>query len=237
MSVEHVPASGRVRLDAASFEVLAAWDQDHRPEEVRPLKVAGVLTPRGRPADDLAGTLATVRAPLCSLRVAVGGASGWLLHQAWLGLEGASLLLDLGDGRYDLFGTLPETVPAVVGRVVRLGPRRATERAVHEVATTDLEALWQDDRARRAQALDHLGGQDERWAFRAEMTWPTDRLRLSGRNVTAMAGSEGWWLARSESDEVSMLIPTTPTALWSLLIGLMPTEAEIAHVEQIAARG
>lgn len=225
MRFEHAEGSGRVRLDREAFEAITGDDVPPPPLQ-RLMVDTGAASYDGEPAPDLVPLLAAVRGPWCVLHVEVSGGAARQQHRGWVQSEVAALLLQVSGDTYDLFGVLPEAVPAAIARVVRLGPRKQAERAPTGVTAEDLTTVWEGDLDQVAAVLDGLGGREDRWCWRAEVVWP-DGEEATGRGIAGMAGPEGWWLLREDDAGASTLMPTTPTTLWTRFIGLLPSDAEV----------
>lgn len=171
--------------------------------------------------------LDTVRCSRLVMEVDVASVSGRSSHRGWAHHEGGALLLDLGGGRYDLFGELPGLFPNAVARLVRLGPRRHRERVPTPVPDDVARAVWAEDGEARAGALENLGGTTERWCWSATTSWPAAGDTIGGHRLAGMAGPEGWWRLVTAA-EGTVLEPTTPTELWTSLVDLLPADDEVA---------
>ena len=123
MIVDFAPDAGRLRLDLEAFDALVAGGGV---DAVAYLRDAGLLEgdavhhtvhPAIRPAVEAA------RAPVCVVDVAVAGTQGSTEHRMWLAPAAAACLLHVSDGMYQVFVVDPTRVPALVAKVVRLGPR------------------------------------------------------------------------------------------------------------------
>lgn len=111
--------TGRVTLDGAAFDRLIALARGEAASGPDLAELRGVAA---HPA--VAAGLSAVLQPVCTLRVGLTDAGGIArAGEGWIGAQAAALLLDRPEGSRDLITVQPAFVPAVVARVVRLGPR------------------------------------------------------------------------------------------------------------------
>lgn len=220
--------TARLRIDAGSFELLVAACSEEglaTSADAAGLRAAGVLTEQG-PHRSLRPGLSAVLGPTCQLRATVAGAETSLLHQGWVTPSAAALLLEVHQGVYDFVTLPPDLVPVSLARMVRLGPRRVGAREPVLLPDGMIDDLWHEDAGRRREALGLLGGAKGRWAWRAEMVWPTSDGRLEGTWVAAVDGPDGLYLV--EGDGGGTLRPSTASEAWGYLVTLLPSDEELA---------
>ena len=243
MIVDFAPDAGRLRLDLEAFDALVAGGGT---EAVAYLRDAGLLDgdvvhPAIRPAVEAA------RAPVCVVDVAVAGTQGSTEHRMWLAPAAAACLLHVSDGKYQVFVVDPTRVPALVAKVVRLGPRpRLTPGAV-PCPFVVVAGLTAPDAEQRAASVDRLaetcpaewaewaaqlrGGRWRMWSART--TWPATNMTPTGRAVTVLDTPTG--VVRVDEPQVDVadatdqtsLTATTPTEIWLELTRLLPTDADL----------
>ncbi|WP_163508627.1 hypothetical protein [Fodinicola acaciae] len=238
--------SGRLRLDAGSFDVLSGWVTGHdtTPAALEPLRAAGVIV-RGRPHELLMPGLVAVGEPLCTVEITIEDAGRNVESgRGWVCDDAAALLLDLPDELHEFVTVHPTFLPAALARVVRLGPRPRTATMPLQVRNTLLDELLSADESVRATAVDALiaetpegereltaeaaralgSGLSHRWRVRIEWTAPDGSP--GGRGIRVLDTAAGLWITEPTVG-VSVVWPTTPSAVWRTLISLMPTEADI----------
>jgi hypothetical protein len=200
--------TGRLRLDQPTFDHLVAW-AEHVEDEPGPdldaLREAGAVRP-GAAHPALARGLLTVTEPVCRLRLQLSDERGRVrAGDGWIRADAASLLLDLPGGMRDFVTVHPAFVPEAVARLVRLGPR---PRARSGPTRVPIERLtpgpWR--------------------VWRAEMSWTGPGVHR--REVHVVDGRDGLLLVELNGAE-AVLRPTTPTAVWRLLIRLLPDTSEL----------
>jgi len=244
--VEFDGRTGRVRLTQATFDRLVAWSRGEGPADggdVAALREAGALAGEGPAHPALAAGLRAVTEPVCRLRLTLTDATGGAhAGDGWVRGDAAALLLDLpGDsaGRRDLLAFHPSFLPAAIARTVRLGPRPGGASGPPvRLAADALEDLLSADPARRGAAAARVPNVLTRTAaerlaaatwrvWRAGMTWTGAGGAPAGREVrVADGGEEGLFLVESDGER-GTLRPSTPTAVWRLLIRLLPDTAEL----------
>jgi len=231
--------TGRLQLDQATFDCLAAWAHGHGEPgpELSALRDAGVVRPQG-PHPALAPGLQAVTEPVCRLRLRLTDEAMRLKSgEAWVAAGAAALLLDLPDGPRDFLTMPPDFLPAAIARVVRLGPRPRAGAEPVNVAADLLEDIPSSDPARRRGAVNRLaamlvsstGGRFARPSriWHAQMTWSSPGDTLTRRTLYVLDNEAGMFLAEFEGRRAT-LWPTTPTAVWRLLIRLLPDSQDLA---------
>ncbi|MEW1953096.1 hypothetical protein [Terrabacter sp. NPDC080008] len=216
---------------------------------VAELVAAGVVVD-GRPHDVLVPGLAAVTRPLARLETVVASRQGVLVHQGWMSLLSA-VLADVGDGSYDFAGVATEFVPTTIARLVRLRPRPRLEPGSVVVTPDLLDGLIDPDDERRARAADELAAAlDPHWREVAELVrsgawcfWSADVLwappdrpvtsdaDLVSRRVSALDTTAGLLALEADRDGSTAgglaLVPTTPSDVWFLLSGILPSDSEL----------
>jgi len=244
--VEFVPERGRLRLSLDAFEALVAGPGGD-PAADAALEVAGVLAD-GVPHPAVEALTAPARSARCVVEVSVAGARGTTGHRVYVAPEAATALLHVDDGVVQVVADRPDGVPALLARVVRLGPRPrladdgAPEAVAVGVAATDAAGLTLPDRSSVAAAADRLAaaapwsaygdalraGTWRLWTARA--TWPGPDDEPGGRAVTVLdtpAGlTEVHGLDAPEPGPVR-LAPATPSTVWLALVRLLPADDEL----------
>lgn len=212
MSADFDPTSGRLRCVRAELDALVAWAAGERadPAVLDGLEVVGVVE-RGRPHPRLAPLLAALAEPVALLHCESSGSTvveGGVVP----GLTALAVRRSAGTGDdWDLFGADPSFLPAVVARVVVLGPRRRT--------TDEPRQLSPDELAERCAAPGHV-----RWTATATWSRPDGP---SGRQVDVLDHSPvGLWLLEPAADR-TVAWPTTPTMVWRALCTLLPSDDEL----------
>ncbi|MGO4601881.1 hypothetical protein [Terrabacter sp. 2YAF2] len=255
MTIQFDPTVGRVRLDPRAFDALvdleASADRSTGADRsaAADLSAAGVLVD-GRPHQVLAPGLAAVTRPLARLEAVVSSRQGLLVHQGWMSVLSA-VLADVGDGTYDFAGVATEFVPTTIARLVRLRPRPRLDPGTVTVTPELLDALIDPEDHRRARAADDLASvltprwgepaelvRAGAWCFwTAEVSWapPGRPVRsdadLVSRRVCVLDTAAGMLALESAADTSTddrlTLVPTTPTDIWFLLSGILPSDAEL----------
>ncbi len=245
-------ASGRVRLDATTFEALCRESDSPSPTGTAPasdvatiadLQSSGALVD-GDVHEALRPALAAVQRPIAMLHLVVTGAAGHQLHQGWLSVVSA-LLADLGDGLYDFAAVGTEFVPTLVARMTRLGLRPHLPRESATVTEAVLDGLAAHEAAPRAAAAQALvsttasawpewsaAASAGDWRFWVvDVTWPKPAggtaSESSGRRLAVLDTSAG--LLRVDVDDSGpRLVAVTPTEVWRLLSGILPGDDDLS---------
>lgn len=233
-AVQFDPAGGRLRVDQAAFELLVeiARGGEGAGLAVAVLRDAGVVQEGGlHPL--AAGAMRSVAAPVCRLRLDLTGEEGRpKAGDGWLAPDGTALLLDLPDeGLRDLVSVPTDLVPAVIARLVRLGPRPQPKPEALTVASGPVARLLAadpDERQRAAAALAAAVPMNGWRTWMAQMAWHDPRGSLTGRAVQVIDAEPGLFLVDDDGEWVT-LWPTTPTAVWRLLTLLLPRTEELGR--------
>lgn len=196
-----------------------------------PASLAGTAAlPGGALHPSLVAVRELIRSPLVELWLDRGDRRG----RGWLAPAGAVLLHPLADGRLRLL-----TVPSglLIDALVRLndvGPRPRFEPAVRIALTAGelAEALAARDASRtgltdpdqRAAFAQIVGGLREHW--RVAAAWTPLEGAVGGRELEILDTESGYWLIVPDDPTIE-LWPTTPTAVFRGLCGLLPTDKEM----------
>jgi hypothetical protein len=231
-------SSGRLQLDQPSFDCLVAWARGHENPgpELPALRDAGAVQPGG-PHPALARGLRAVTEPVCLLRLRLADEAARLKSaEGWVSADTAALLLDLPEGPRDFITVPPDFLPAALARVVRLGPRRRARPEPVNVAADLLDDFLAFDPVQRRDGAERLADLLGRAAggrlgspsrvWQARMTWSGPGDSLTTRSLYVVDNEAGMFLAEFE-DRRATLWPTTPTAVWRLLIRLLPDSVEL----------
>jgi hypothetical protein len=233
-----------LQLDRETFAALLAHaaqptgDAAHLAE----LRQAGALRD-GQYHPALEQGLDAVLNPVCRLEVRVADARGREDHyDGWVDGHAAGFLLP-GQGELCTFVVLhPSFVPEQLARIVGLGPRpRAPDARPLELETKLLDDLTASDADRRAAALQRVPDssfEEARAIARALATGFRARWEVVVRWLPA-PGSSGQRAMHVIDTETSLwavepgrpglvVSSTTPTAVWRLLVTLLPRDEELA---------
>lgn len=256
--VEYAPERGRLRLTAEAFDVLvaragggASAEDSEAPAPADPAVVAALEAAGAVVGDALDPTVEALVAPavssLCVLEVSLAGVRGVTGHRAFLAPDGATALLHVSGGMFQVVHVPPGAVPALAARTVGFGPRPRLAAAATTVPGEVVAGLSAPDRSAVLTAADRLAdaaaaagwsawadalraGTWRLWTARA--TWPGPDGELGGRAVTALDTPAGTVrvLGLDEGDrEEPELVATTPTDLWLELVRLLPSDEELGR--------
>jgi hypothetical protein len=243
MGVRFDTDSGRLRMDDALFRELTVWAAggEAAAESLSALRGAGVIE-HGRPHSAVAPGLDAVTDPLCRLTISLRHPDGHAERgDGWVNGAAAAFLLDLPDGEREFGVVHPTFLPAALARIVALGPRPRV--AVEPVRTTPelVEELMAAHPDRRAAAAARIGDGSptpelaeatraltspprRHWAV--TVAWRSPDGRPAGRDVEVLDKADGLWLVERYPGQ-AMLWPTTPTAVWRMLVRLLPQDPEM----------
>jgi hypothetical protein len=233
-----------LRLDRETFAALVAHaaqptgDAAHLAE----LREAGALRD-GQYHPALEAGLDAVLNPVCRLEVRVTDAHGREDHcDGWVTGHAAGFLLP-AQGELCAFVVLhPSFVPEQLARIVGLGPRpRASTAEPLELGAELLDELTASDPGRRAGALQGASDRTPEAALaiaRALATGFRTRWEVivrwlpapgsTGQRAMHVIDTETTLWAVEPGGTGLMVSPTTPTAVWRLLVTLLPRDEELA---------
>ena len=233
-----------LRMDRETFAALVAHaaqptgDAAHLAE----LYEAGALRD-GRYHPALEQGLDAVLNPVCRVDVRVADAHGRDDHcDGWVAGHAAGFLLPAQGEFWEFVVLHPSFVPEQLARIVGLGPRpRASTARPLELATELLDELTASDPGRRADAPQRVPGtsSEEAWAIaRALATGFRARWEVvvrwlpapgsSGQRAMHVIDTETTLWAVEPGGTGLVVSPTTPTAVWRLLVTLLPRDEELA---------
>jgi hypothetical protein len=239
------PETATLRLDRETFAALVAHaaqptgDAAHLVE----LREAGALRD-GQYHPALEAGLDAVLNPVCRLEVRAADVHGREDHcDGWVAGHAAGLLLPAQGESWEFVVLHPSFVPEGLARIVGLGPRPRTPTAGPlELETELLDELTASDPGRRAGALQLVPGNgpdDARTTARALASGLRSRWEVAVRWLPA-PGSTGQRAMHVIDTETTLwavepgstglvVWPTTPTAVWRLLVTLLPRDEELAR--------
>jgi hypothetical protein len=238
------PETATLRLDRETFATLVAHatqptgDAAHLAE----LYEAGALRD-GRYHPALEAGLDAVLNPVCRVEVRVADAHGREDHcDGWIAGHAAAFLLPTQRELCAFVVVHPSFVPEQLARIVGLGPRpRASTARPLELATELLDELTASDPRRRAGALQRLlnsGPEDVQTLARALTSGFRSRWEVvvrwlpapgsSGQRAMHVIDTETTLWAVEPGGTGLVVSPTTPTAVWRLLVTLLPRDEELA---------
>jgi hypothetical protein len=233
-----------LRMDRETFAALVAHaaqptgDTAHLAE----LYEAGALRD-GQYHPALEQGLDAVLNPVCRVDVRVADAHGRDDHcDGWVAGHAAGFLLPAPGEFWEFVVLRPSFVPEQLARIVGLGPRpRASTARPVELATELLDELTASDPGRRADAPQRVPGtsSEEAWAIaRALATGFRARWEVvvrwlpapgsSGQRAMHVIDTETTLWAVEPGGTGLVVSPTTPTAVWRLLVTLLPRDEELA---------
>lgn len=239
-TVEFQPDTGHLRLGRATFDQLVRWYADRGdPGRAGPipaaLSAAGAADPHGNLAPPVDLAFSAVTGAICQLAIEVRrvdtdtGDGAEESGSGWVTGDAATLLLPLPDGRHELGLVHPTFLPAMLLRVVELGPRpRLATPAPVSAELTQLDQLTgADPAARTAAATTLLGTARPRRDWQIRATWRPSAGSTGVRVVRVLDTDDGLWLVEASQRE-AVLFPTTPTAVFRALVRLLPQDHELA---------
>lgn len=240
-----IPAAPAERAPAASLAIsaaeltalleLARGGGVAAPEESLAALTAAGRVVDGAPAGVLAEGLAALTAPVCELELQRGGRRG----RGGVGERFAALVVPAPeDAGYRLIVVTTAFLPDVLSRLNDVSPRpRLARGPVLRYAQADLArilagrdgalaaTLAGDDDAAVAAAAQLVEGLREHW--RVEARWAPAGGRHARRAVEVLDTGGGLWRVVPDGAAVE-LRPSTPTAVFRALVGLLPSDAELA---------
>jgi hypothetical protein len=239
------PETATLRLDRETFAALVAYaaQPTGNASLLAELQAAGALRD-GRYHPALEQGLDAVLNPVCRLEVRVADRHGREDHcDGWVAGHGAGFLLPVQGELWEFVVVHPSFMPERLARIVGLGPRpRAPAARPVELGTELLDELTASDPGRRAGALQRLvnsGPEDAQALARALTSGFRSRWEVVVRWLPA-PGSTGQRAMHVIDTETTLWAvepggtglvawPTTPTAVWRLLVTLLPRDEELAR--------
>ncbi|WP_016907718.1 hypothetical protein [Streptomyces xiaopingdaonensis] len=185
---------------------------------------------RNAPPDDdpvATAALTVLDDPLAEVVVEATGPDGRRAAAFALGAELCSVILTRPTHDPELAAVTPESIPAVVARTVGLGPAPYVDTPPLTVPEADIDALAVPPPQVSSALAAHPVGTALRegpWRlWRLQAAAPSeegDGSALGARLDVLGARGYGWWVLE-ESAQGVLLSPTTATALWRGLSGLL----------------
>jgi EspG family len=239
------PETATLQLDRETFAALIAHAAEPTGNASPPaeLQAVGVLHD-GRYHPALEQGLDAVLNPVCRLQVRGADPHGREDHcDGWVAASAAGFLLPVQGELWEFVVVHPSFVPERLARIVGLGPRpRAPTARPVELGTELLDQLTASDPGRRADALQRVlssGPEDAQAIARALASGFRSRWEVVVRWLPA-PGSTGQRAMHVIDTETTLwavepagigpvVWPTTPTAVWRLLVTLLPRDEELAR--------
>jgi hypothetical protein len=233
-----------LRLDRETFAALVAHAAQPTGDaaHLAGLREAGALRD-GQYHPALEQGLDAVLNPICRLQVRVADAHGREDHcDGWVAGGAAGFLLPAEEEFCEFVVVHPSFVPERLARIVGLGrrPRAPTARPL-ELGAELLDELTASDPGRRAGALQRVLDRtpEAAWASaRALATGFRSRWEVvvrwlpgpgsTGQRAMHVIDTETTLWAVEPGGTGLMVSPTTPTAVWRLLVTLLPRDKELA---------
>jgi hypothetical protein len=239
------PETATLRLDRETFAALVAHAAQPTggAAPLAGLQAAGAFRD-GRYHPALAQGLDAVLNPVCRLEVRVADAHGREDHgEGWVAGHAAGFLVPVQGGLWEFAVTHPGFVPERLARIVGLGPRpRVPTAGPVEFGTELLDELTASDPGRRIGALRRVldGGPEEARAVARALAgglrsrWEVVVRWLpapgsTGQRAMHVIDSETALWAVEPGGTGLVVWPTTPTAVWRLLVTLLPRDEELAR--------
>jgi hypothetical protein len=237
------PETATLRLDRETFAGLVAHAAQPTGDaaHLAQLRDAGALRD-GQYHPALEQGLDAVLNPVCRLDVRLADVHGREVHiQGWVAGHAAAFLLPAEEELCDFVVVHPSFVPDQLARVVTLGPRPRVPNATPlRLGTELLDELTAPDPERRAAALRSTldSAPTEAWATARTLAvgirarWEVVARWLptpnsSGQRAMHVLDTEaGLWAVEPAAGGL-MVWPTTPTAVWRLLVTLLPRDDEL----------
>jgi hypothetical protein len=234
-----------LRLDRETFATLVAHaaQPTGEPPYLAELGEAGAFRD-GRLHPALEAGLDAVLNPVCRLQVRVAQVHGREDHgDGWVAGHAAGFLVPVQGGLWEFAVVHPGFVPERLARIVGLGPRpRAAAARPVELGSELLDELTASDPGRRAGALRRVldagpeeagavaralaGGFRSRWEV--VVRW-LPAPGSSGQRAMHVVDTETALWAVEPGGTGLVVWPTTPTAVWRLLVTLLPRDEELAR--------
>jgi hypothetical protein len=239
------PETATLRLDRATFEALVAHAAQPAGNASPPAELQAVGALReGRYHPALEQGLDAVLNPVCRLQVRLVNPDGREDHcDGWVAGHAAAFLLPVKGELWEFVVVHPSFVPDGLARIVGLGPRRRAPTARPVALRAELvDELTASDPGRRTGALQRVldrGPEDAQAIARALASGFRSRWEVVVRRLPA-PGSTGQRAMHVIDTETTLwavepggtglvVWPTTPTAVWRLLVTLLPRDEELAR--------
>lgn len=236
MPIEFNADSGHLRLDRPTFQQLADWlaagggQQTGAGSVPAQLREAGVMGDRDQLHPAVESGFAAVANPVCRLMADLRDGQGTAERgDGWVGGDATALLLDLPGGRCEFGVVHPTFLPAMLGRIVGLGPRPRLAAEPVPADPVQIDRLTDPDPSLRAAAAAELPAPslaELRRDWRIQASWQPGDGSPGVRALRVLDTLAGLWLVEAHQERV-MLFPTTSTVVWRSLVGLLPTDAEL----------
>lgn len=181
----------------------------------------------GVPAAD--AILDTATKPRAAVQLQTATPGGVFTHEAWLGDEIVTLLIQARQGNDRAVVPMPpDQLPAALARLVGLGPRPRLDKAglhrePHAVDDETLDAWFASDVAIRQAAYEPLGA-DRAWRIVATAIGSSD----DAHQVAAADGLDGGLWFVDDVDDQLTAVPTSPTVAFRNLAALPSALAEVS---------
>ena len=199
--------SGRLRVDRASFEKLVAAQQ------LGPAAAGSATETTPQHLRARAG-LDTVLHHLCEFHVTVATSNTIQAHDGWIGDTAAAVLLQRPEDVYDFITIDPQFVPALLARVVRLGPRKpAKDRGPASSPAELVDRLFDEAAPTRASAFGELALPGITWVWSVTLVWSTGSEETVTRQVVAADGAGGPYLLAAGDGDLTWT-PVQARLLW-----------------------
>jgi hypothetical protein len=223
-AIEYTPQTGTLVAPQPVLEALLGGGPVDEPELVS----AGVLEQDGTAHPALRWSLDAIAGARVALVMERGERRGY----GWVGPHGhTALVLPHPDGRRRLMSVRTQFVPDALVRVNGLGPRPRVEPAVRiRLSVPDLAAALATRDASAAQVDEPealrglLAALREHW--RVEARWEPADGSTGVRAVEVLDTEEGVWMVVPDDPSVE-LWPSTPTAVFRAICGLLPFDHEV----------
>jgi hypothetical protein len=214
-------AAGRLEASHEQIGALLALE-GAAVEHVDALARAGALTD-GRPHDALRPALDAIADPVCELALERGDRSG----RGWVSRDVAVLLVPAPGARVVLHQVPPVFLPDALARMNDVSPRPRVTPAVRLCYAPGELAQLLAGTAEPAEdaARELVRGLREHWRITA--SWDPAPGSPGVRALEVIDTDAGLWLVVPDDPSVE-LWPTTPTAVFRLLTGLLPRDHELA---------
>jgi hypothetical protein len=236
--------TARLRLDRDTFDALVAWLRGAGGDRGRleELRSSGVIE-GGQPHPALIPGFEAITDALIRLSIQMRDGNGRSERgEGWVSGEAVAILLDLPGGLCEFLVIHPIFLPAGLAKVVQLGPRLRPVAVPVQVKPELLELLTDSNPAVREAAADRLVdsapnrevesamramivGLHRSWYVATEWVGPDGTP--GSRALHVLDTDAGLWVVEPRT-EVSVVWPTTPTAVFRALTRLLPNDNDLA---------